>query len=119
VLVVVLVALFLETHSTKTPKLNLLINGNTESAGATVYINGAAEGTLQILADADLGGTGFWTNLPDGKYAIEIRKPGFKNFDTNIDLNTLAFVSVDLARSADATPTSAAAAPATASAPDK
>jgi hypothetical protein len=102
VLIVVLLALLGETRSTKTAKLNLLINGNTESAGATVYINGSAKGTLQILADADLGGTGFWTDLPDGKYSIEIRKPGFNDFKTNIDLNTLAFVAVDLTRSGKA-----------------
>jgi hypothetical protein len=102
VLVAVLLLLFTETRSTKTSKLNLLINGNSESAGATVYINGSAKGTLQNLADADLGGTGFWTNLPDGQYSIEIRKPGFTPFKTNIDLNTLSFVAVNLTRSAGA-----------------
>ena len=102
VLVAVLLLLFTETRSTKTAKLNLLINGNAESAGATVYINGSPKGTLQNLADAELGGTGFWTHLPDGPYSIEIRKPGFKAFNTNIDLNTLSFVAVDLTRSAGA-----------------
>jgi len=99
VLVAVLLLMFAETRSAQTAKLNLLINGNAESAGATVYINGLEKGTLQNLADADVGGTGFWTHLPDGKYSIEIRKPGFNSFKTDIDLNTLSFVAVDLTRS--------------------
>jgi len=99
VLVAVLLLLFIETRSAKSAKLNLLINGNAESAGATVFINGSEKGTLQNLADANLGGTGFWTNLPDGQYSIEVRKPGFKTFKTDIDLNTLSFVSVDMTRS--------------------
>jgi hypothetical protein len=103
VLIVVLLALLGETQSTKTARLNLLINGNTASAGATVYIDGSPKGTLQILADADLGGTGFWTHLPDGKYSIDIRKPGFNDFKTDIDLNTLSFVAVNLTKSASAT----------------
>jgi hypothetical protein len=96
VLIAVLLLLFAETRSTITGRLNLSINGNAESAGATVYINGSPKGTLQNLADADLGGTGFSTHLPDGKYSIEIRKAGFNPFRTDIDLNTLSFVAVDL-----------------------
>jgi hypothetical protein len=96
VLFVVLALLFAETRSSKTSRLNLSINGNPDSAGATVYVNGSPTGTLQSLTDADSGGTGFWTYLPDGKYTISVHKPGFNEFKTEIDLNTLGFISVDL-----------------------
>jgi len=96
VLVTVLVALFFETRTAKTASLNLLVSGNSDFAGATVYINGQLKGTLKKLTDSGLGGTAFWTSLPDGKYLIEVRKPGFHDFKTNLDLNTLSLVNVDL-----------------------
>jgi hypothetical protein len=98
VLFVVLALLFWETRSPKISRLNLSINGNPDSAGATVYVDGFPKGTLQNFTDADSGGTGFWTYLPDGKYTISIRKPGFDEFKKDINLNTLGFVSVDLVR---------------------
>jgi hypothetical protein len=96
VLATVLVVLFFETRAAKTASLNLLVSGNSELAGAAVYIDGKLKGNLKKVTDSGLGGTAFWTSLPDGRYLIEVRKPGFHDFTTNLDLNTLSLVNVDL-----------------------
>ena len=96
VLVAVLFVLFFETRSANEPSLNVLVSGGSSLSGATVYIDGRKMGSLEKLTDSGLGGSAFWTSLPDGKYLIEVRKQGFRDFKRTIDLNTLAFVNVDL-----------------------
>jgi hypothetical protein len=98
-LAAVLLILFVETQISNPSALNVLISGAANLAGATVYIDGKPKGTLQKLTDSGLGGAAFWTKLPDGKYSVEVRKPGFCAFRSNLDLHSQAVMAVELATS--------------------
>ncbi len=96
ILLLVLVALFLETRTRHNAGSNFLVNTNNEAMGAEVIVDGQRLGTVGTAQNSGIGGGAFWGHLTRGRHVVELRKPGYLPFSKDVDMRGEAFLGVDL-----------------------
>jgi hypothetical protein len=75
---------------------NLLLNGDANTIGAYVVIDGKNVGVMTKSNEAGVDGCALRTHLADGKHVIEVAKQGFDSFRKEIDLQRQAYVGIEL-----------------------
>ena len=93
---VVLLLLWLETRNQSSSSYNLFLNGDSQSLGAEVWIDGTRLGEMGRSGGEGLGGAVFYGHVENGQHHIEIRKAGFKPFVSSLDMIGEDYLSVDL-----------------------
>jgi hypothetical protein len=92
----VLLLLWWQTRNPTSSRFNFFLNGDSVAVGAAVLIDGKMAGRMTAPANSGLGGAAFYTDLTDGRHVVEVRKPGYKSFRKEIDMQTKGYVSVEL-----------------------
>lgn len=92
----VLGVLFAETRTSSRHNSNLFLNGDSESVGATVYIDGSNLGIIRSANNSGLSGGAFWCHLHNGPHFLEVRKDGFKTYSTMLDFKGQEYLGVNL-----------------------
>ncbi len=92
----VLALLFAETRSTGQRNSNLFLNGDSESVGGVVFVDGAYLGMIKTANNSGLSGGAFWCHLNNGPHLLEVRKPGYKTFFKQLDFKRQDYVGVTL-----------------------
>lgn len=96
VILAVLAVLFIETRSTSRHNSNLFLNGDSDSVGATVLIDGMSLGKIKSANNSGLSGGAFWCHLHNGPHLLEVRKNGFKSYSTLIDFKGQEYIGINL-----------------------
>lgn len=93
---VVLCLLWLETRNNANRDFNLLLNGDSDTIDAQVFIDGKPSGTMTRSSGSDLGGGVFWIKVADGRHVVDVQKKGFKLFRQWITVRGQAYLGVEL-----------------------
>ncbi|HEY9869334.1 MAG TPA: PEGA domain-containing protein [Candidatus Obscuribacterales bacterium] len=92
----VLLLIWWQTRNPTSSRFNFFLNGDSVAVGAAVLIDGTVAGRMTAPPNSGLGGAAFYTDLADGRHVVEVRKPGYKSFRKEIDMQTKGYVSVEL-----------------------
>lgn len=95
VVAMVLGTLWWQTQ-TPTASLNFLIEGNNDSEGAEVRLDGSSAGTLARADQSSVKMVALRCNVSDGKHTIEVLKPGFSPFKETVNVHGAEYVNVRL-----------------------
>lgn len=93
---VVLCILYAETRTTSRHNSNLFLNGDSESVGAAVYIDGSNLGLIKTANNSGLSGGAFRCHLKNGAHLLEVRKDGFKPYSAMVDFKGQEYIGVNL-----------------------
>jgi hypothetical protein len=97
----VLVVLFFETRASHSGGNNFFINTDLSAVGASVIVDGKQAGTIGSANGSGIGGGAFWMHLSRGQHKIEVIKPGYKPYSTEIDMHGEEYLGVDLKSARD------------------
>jgi hypothetical protein len=98
VFVIVTIVLFAQTRGPKEASYNLILEGNPESIGASVYLDGQNVGSLKNSTASGLEGAIYWGKAANGEHLLEVKKPNYKTFSKQFDMHCEEYLSVDLER---------------------
>ena len=92
----VLAVIFAETRTSGQCNSNLFLNGDSESVGGIVYVDGTSLGKITSANNSGLSGGAFWCHLSNGYHLLEIKKPGYKTFSKSLDFKRQDYLGVSL-----------------------
>lgn len=95
----VLILLWFETGHKPANNNNLLLSGEAQTVGATVFIDGENVGAMVDSNQSGVDGSAFYWHVNDGKHVIEVKKDGYDSFHKDIDLRSQGYVGVELKKS--------------------
>lgn len=95
VVALVLAALWFNTQ-TPTESVNFFVEGNNDSEGAEVRIDGSRAGDMQRADQNGVRIVALRCKVSDGKHTIEVIKPGFSSFKTTVNVHGEDYVNVRL-----------------------
>jgi hypothetical protein len=93
---IVLLVIFAETRTSGQCNSNLFLNGDSESVGGIVYVDGTRLGKITSANNSGLSGGAFWCHLSNGYHLLEIKKPGYKTFSKSLDFKRQDYLGVSL-----------------------
>lgn len=96
IVLTVLMILFVETRGTGRRNTNFFVNGDSDSVGAEIFLNGAHIGRINIANNSGLSGGTFSCHLNNGSHNLEVRKPGFKTLSRVLEFNGQDYLGVNL-----------------------
>jgi hypothetical protein len=96
VVALVLGLLFMQTRGKGSGDFNFFLNTDSDAIGAEVYVDGILLGKIDAGPRSGLGGGTFWGHLTQGKHLVEVRKPKYKPFQTEVDMHGKDYRGVDL-----------------------
>jgi hypothetical protein len=96
IVVLVLGLLWFETRDNSGKDYNLLLNGDSNTIDAQVFIDGKPSGTMTRSRAQDLGGGTFWVRVADGRHLVDVQKKGFRPFRHWITIRGQGYLGVEL-----------------------
>jgi hypothetical protein len=96
VIALVLVVLFLEMHGNSVTSYNLLIEGNRESEGADVFVDGQRAGRLDSQPQMGMTQIACRLSLANGTHTIAVKKSGLKDFAADVAMHGAGYLFVNL-----------------------
>ncbi len=96
IVLTVLMILFVETRGTGRRNTNFFVNGDSDSVGAEIFLNGTHIGRINIANNSGLSGGTFSCHLKNGSHNLEVRKPGFKTLSRVLEFNGQDYLGVNL-----------------------
>lgn len=95
VIALVLIALFLQTR-TQITSYNFLIEGNGQTDGATVSVDGRPSGVMRTLNEGGVSTTGLRLHLSDGTHQVVVSKSGFQPQTATVVVKGEDFLGIQL-----------------------
>jgi len=93
---IVLAVLYLEMHGHAIETINYCVSTDIAGIGASVFVDHFHLGEIVKDDNSGLGGGAFRGRITNGKHLIEIKKPGYRDFCQEIDMEREQFMQVNL-----------------------